>query len=193
MYYTQGSGYRVYADLAETEALLVRLDPQRVARWLEGRGFQLPAWNDARSARIAIISEAHVPSPWDDRGHSLGDALLELVHSYSHRFLRIAAVHAGIDRNALSELLLPLHLGFVIYAVSKGDFVLGGLQAVFETDLHTLLDAVVYDEHRCALDPGCLDSGGACMACLHIGEPSCRCFNQFLNRNRLFGPGGYLR
>lgn len=103
------------------------------------------------------------------------------------------AVHAGIERNALSELLVPSHLSFFVYAASKGDFVLGGLQAVFESDLDTFLKALVDDEHRCALDPGCERGGGACSACLHIGEPSCRWFNTRLSRLALFGSNGYLR
>jgi len=189
-----GEGYRVYADIAETEALFVRLDPLRVAQWLAGQGYQLPVWTDDRSAREAILEAAEMPSSGnEDNACTVGNALLQLVHSYAHRFLRIAAVHAGIDRNALSELLVPLHLGFFVYAASKGDFVLGGLQAVFETELHRLLEAVVFDEHRCALDPGCADAGGACMACLHLGEPSCRYFNRHLSRTTLFGSSGYLR
>jgi hypothetical protein len=183
----------VYADIAETEALFVRLDPVRVVTWLGGAGHDLPTWHDERTARSAILEAARLPSSTDEKDKSVGRSLLELVHSYAHRFLRISAVHAGIDRNALSELLVPLHLGFFIYAAARGDFVLGGLQAVFETEMHRLLDAVMYDEHRCALDPGCLDAGAACMACLHVGEPSCRYFNRYLSRLTLFGPQGYLR
>lgn len=188
-----GQGYKVYADIAETEALFVRLDPIRVAKWLTDEGHSLPEWHDERTARLAILETVCLPSSTDEKDESVGAALLELVHSYAHRFLRIAAFHAGIDRNALSELLVPLHLGFFIYAAARGDFVLGGLQAVFETELHRLLDAIVYDEHRCALDPGCQDAGAACMACLHVGEPSCRYFNRYLSRLTLFGPHGYLR
>lgn len=188
-----GQGYRIYADIAETEALFVRLDPKRVAKWLTDQGHLLPAWSDDRSARIAILSLADIPKSLDGEADTLGGALLKLVHSYAHRFLRISAAHAGIDRNALSELLVPLHLGFFIYAAAKGDFVLGGLQAVYESELHRLVDAVVYDEHRCPLDPGCTTSGGACMACLHVGEPSCRYFNRHLSRATLFAPNGYLR
>ena len=188
-----GQGYKVYADIAETEALFVRLDPMRVAKWLSDVGYTLADSHDERTARSAILGAARLPSSTDDRDGSVGSSLLELIHSYAHRFLRISAVHAGIDRNALSELLVPLHLGFFIYASARGDFVLGGLQAVFETELHRLLDAVVYDEHRCALDPGCSGAGAACMACLHVGEPSCRYFNRYLSRLTLFGQHGYLR
>jgi len=66
--------------------------------------------------------------------------------------------------------VVPLHLGFFLYAAARGDFVLGGLQAVFETELHRLLAGVVEGDQRCPLDPGCQRSGGACMACLHVGE-----------------------
>jgi hypothetical protein len=30
------------------------------------------------------------------------------------------------------------------------------------------------------------------MACLHLGEPSCRYYNRFLDRSVLFGARGYL-
>lgn len=185
-------GYCIYADLAETEALFIRLDPKKVAGWLENKGHDLPAWHDEKTARAAIISSAKIPDAWGNRQDSIGADLLELIHSYAHRFLRIAATFAGIDRNALSELLVPIHCGFFIYAAAKGDFVLGGLQAVFETELHNLLNAVVYDERRCPLDPGCSDAGGACVGCLHLGEPSCQYFNRYLSRSTLFDENGYL-
>lgn len=189
----RGRGYCVYADIAETEAMFVRLNPLRVAKWLERKGHNLKTWDSDPTARAAIIQAVAAATDQSDVEGSPGYDLLTLVHSYAHRFLRIAAVRSGIDRNALSELLVPLHLGFFIYAAARGDFVLGGLQAVFESDLHRLLDAVVYDEHRCALDPGCMSAGGACMACLHIGEPSCRLFNRNLSRSALFGQNGFLR
>lgn len=186
--------YVVYADVNETEALFVRLDPVVVARWLADRGFDLPLWSDTATARLAILSSAHLPrlgSPprADD---SVGDAVFKLVHSLAHRFIRRTAVFAGIERTALAELLVPLHLGFFIYAAARGDFVLGGLQAVFESELDELLFDVISAEHRCPLDPGCHRAGGACMACLHVGEPSCRFFNSYLSRSALFGPSGFL-
>ena len=30
------------------------------------------------------------------------------------------------------------------------------------------------------------------MACLHLGEPSCRWFNRFLDRSSLFGEQGFV-
>jgi hypothetical protein len=191
-------GYRLYGNLAETEAFLIRMDPLRVARWLSSRRHQLPGWNksdpDPVAARIAILESAVVPSKLEDQSMvSAGADLLRLVHTYAHRFIRQAAVFSGIERDALSEYLMPGHLGFFVYAAARGDFVLGGMQAVFESNLDDLLNTFVDAEHRCPLDPGCNRGSGACSACVHLGEPSCRFFNRFLDRGVLFGPNGYLR
>ncbi|QSB16875.1 hypothetical protein JQS43_11665 [Natronosporangium hydrolyticum] len=191
-------GYRLYGNLARTEAFLVRLDPTRVATWLTGRGHTLPEWtrgaDDPVAARVAILQSAVIPSKRDDPSvESIGTDVVKLVHTYAHRFIRQAAVFSGIERDALSEYLVPGQLAFFVYAAARGDFVLGGMQAVFESNLDDLLSAFFDAEHRCPLDPGCSYGSGACSACLHLGEPSCRFFNRFLDRQVLFGRDGYLR
>jgi hypothetical protein len=176
--------YSIYGDIAETEALFVRLAPERVATWLRGRGHTLADWNDGPTASQAILrasADADVRADVDT-----------LTHSFAHRLIRLTAVYSGIERNALSELLVPRHLGFFVYAAARGDFVLGGLQAVFEGELDGLLREFLHGEHRCALDPGCTTGGGACVACLHLGEPSCRWYNTLLDRGTLTGTRGYL-
>ena len=180
--------YVVYGDIAETEALFIRLSPEYVATWLTSKGHPIGKWSNAKSARAAILNACN-----QNPSGEIAQDLTMLVHSFAHRFIRLTAVHAGIERNALSELLTPLHLGFFVYAAAKGDFVLGGLQAVFESGLHTLLNEFVEGEHRCALDPGCSHGKGACIACLHLGETSCRHFNNHLDRATLTGSSGYLR
>ena len=183
----------VYGDLQQTEALFVRLEPLQVRSWLANRGHGIDTANDAKQARRAILKVAIPPAPGSEPdGDTPGAELLTLVHSFAHRFTRQLAVLAGLDRNSLSEMLVPSHLGFFVYAAARGDFVLGGLQAVFETELDRLLDEFVGGEHRCAMDPGCTKTGGACVACLHLGEPSCRYFNRFLDRQTLTGAAGYL-
>jgi hypothetical protein len=194
----RGGGYRLYGNLAETEAFLIRLDPVRVATWLTRRGHRLSGWApgdaDPVATRVAILDSAEVPSKRDDQAlQTVGADLLRLVHTYAHRFIRQATVFTGIERDALSEYLLPGHLAFFVYAAARGDFVLGGMQAVFESNLDELLNAFVDAEHRCPLDPGCNRGSGACSACVHLGEPSCRFFNRFLDRKVLFGSEGYLR
>jgi hypothetical protein len=172
--------------------LLCQLDPLQVLRYLRQLGFELPTAQNEREARLAILSAVDVPRPTEQAGQPLGIAVATLVHSYAHRLLRTIGVTAGVERESLAEYLLPHHLSFIIYAAARGEFVLGGLQALFETGLHTVLERFAYGEKRCPLDPACSSGGGACMACLHLGEPSCRWFNRRLDRAALFGARGYM-
>ena len=190
---TGGGSPRIHGQLAKTEALLFRLDPVKVLQWVAGKGHPVKSTDDPKEARVFLLEHARIPVAGEDpSSETLGADLLRLLHSYSHRVMRRISAFAGIDRDSLSEYLIPEHLTFAVYAAARGDFVLGGLQALFEHDLAEALDEIVGGEHRCALDPGCTTHGGACVACLHVGEPSCRLFNQFLDRRVLFGPGGYL-
>jgi hypothetical protein len=183
---------RTYGSLSRTEALLFRLDPLRVYQHLIRAGHALPDVADSRAARLALLQRIEIPYATQEQYQQLGGDLLKLIHSFAHRTIRRLAGFAGIERDGLAEYLLPHHLGFVVYAASRGDFVLGGLQAVFETTLHRFLEDLVEGESRCALDPGCRSGGGACVACLHLGEPSCRWFNRFLDRSELFGQRGFF-
>jgi hypothetical protein len=190
--FRQRGRLRAYGSHSRTEALLFRLDPLSVHQHLVSLGHALPEAGDAKSARMTLLEASEIPWATEENYQALGGDILTLLHSYAHRTIRRLAAFAGIERDALAEYLLPHHLAFVVYAASRGDFVLGGLQAVFETSLDRFLADLVSGESRCALDPGCRSGGGACMACLHLGEPSCRWFNRFLNRAHLFGERGYL-
>lgn len=185
------SSFVVHGDLGATEALLFRLSPTAVRKWLAVRGHGIAEADNDRGAYEAIL--AAIGSDPDQS--PVAQDVTMLVHSISHRVIRHAAFFAGIDRNALSELIFPMTLCFVMYAVPRGGFVLGGLQALFENDLHDLLEKVVHDESRCALDPGCAANpkGAACAVCLHLGEPSCRMYNTALDRRAMFGTSGYFR
>ena len=183
---------RAYGLQAHTEAILFQLDPINVANHLRLCGFDIPTTPDSKTARIELLKAVDIPSPNETDPHPLGEAVLTLVHSYAHRLIRFLSSEAGIERDGLAEYLLPHHLSFIVYASARGDFVLGGLQSIFETALDRALDSFATGETRCPLDPGCRSGGGACMACLHLGEPSCRWFNKFLDRSVLFGETGFV-
>lgn len=184
---------RAYGSLSETEALLFKLDPAKVLAWLQGQGHLIGASAEsAAEARLRILESSLIPQPGGEDPGDLGSTVLNLVHSYAHRAIRRLSAYAGIERDSLAEYLLPSHLSFVIYASSRGEFCMGGLQAVFETELHRFIEEFAFGEKRCPLDPGCKTGGSACMACLHLGEPSCRWFNRFLTRESLSGPNGFL-
>ncbi len=192
-YVERNGEYTVYGELTETEALFVRLDPLIIYRWMVRNGAVLAPASDARSATQSILGGLQVE---DMSSLNPSDAntrmLTTLVHSFAHAFIRRASVFAGIERSALSEVVLPLTFGFFVYAAGRGAFVLGGLEALFESELDGLVNQIVWDEHRCALDPGCEDNGSACAICLHLGEPSCRMFNTLLARTTLAGGNGYF-
>lgn len=160
--------YVVHGDLGATEALLFRLSPPAVRDWLAARGHRIDEAHGSRAACEAILRAMGNEASQSPVGHDV----TTLVHSISHCMVRHAAFFAGIDRNALSELLFPTALAFVMYAVPKGGFVPGGVQALFENDLHDLLERVVHDESPCALDPECGADprGAACAVCLHLGH-----------------------
>lgn len=183
---------RVHGHLNEGEGLLFRLDPRAVASWLALHGHLIGSTTEPRAARELILDAAPPPPRPGGPASDAGEDLLTLLHSMAHRFIRRTSALAGIDRDSLSEYLVPQHLAFVVYASARGDFILGGLQALFENDLDLALSDVLRGESRCALDPGCSRDGGSCVACLHIGEPSCGWFNQYLDRRALFGDAGYL-
>lgn len=186
-YRDQNGDYTIYGDLGETEALFIRLDPRMIHKWLVAMHETLAPATDFRGAAETILSRM---TPMEQPNQTTR-LVVELVHSISHAFIRRAAVYAGIERSALAELILPTAFSFFVYAAPRGSFVLGGLQALFESELHLLLDGLVDDEHRCALDPGCEDNGAACAVCLHLGEPSCHMFNTALSRKVLAGGNGY--
>jgi hypothetical protein len=186
-------GIAVHGQLARTEGLLVRLNPVIVAQWLAARAYLDDPPSDPGEARAQIMQVSTIPDPYDEPAPSAGSAVLTLVHTMSHRLVRRLSALAGLERDSIAEYLVPEHLSFVVYAATRGDFVLGGLQAVFEHDLHVALRELASGDMRCALDPGCRRHGNACVACLHLGEPSCRHYNRFLDRSVL-GPGehGYF-
>jgi hypothetical protein len=190
--FRERGGLRAYGMLSKTEAILFQLDPVKTLSWLREQGIDLTETQDPREARISILRALEIPRPTEEHPHPVGEAALTLLHSYAHRLIRVLAVTAGVERDGLAEYLLPHHLSVIVYASARGQFVLGALQAMFETSLNRLLDNFVRGESRCPLDPGCRTGGGACMACLHLGEPSCRWFNRFLDRAVLFGFEGFL-
>jgi len=187
-------GTRVYADPQDSEALMFRLNPLRVHQWLTSRGHTLDPATDESEARAILAASISVPDRFADEAQATpaGRDLIELVHTYAHRVIRNLSVFAGVDRESLGEYLVPSHGVFFVYAATRGDFVLGGVQAVFENDLHHFLNTMLSAETRCPLDPACRRHGGACQACLHLGEPVCDRFNHYLDRAALFGTRGFL-
>ena len=98
---------RTYGLQAHTEALLFQLNPVSVVDHLRTRGFPVMHATDARAARIALLQTMEIPHPSEENPQPLGAAVVTLLHSYAHRLIRSLTATAGIERDGLSEYLLP--------------------------------------------------------------------------------------
>jgi hypothetical protein len=179
----------MYGIRTETEGLLFMLDPVKVVRWLADSGLvDDPGVDNPAEARrwLFWVAEPAVDiftTPEDQ----IYRAVLGLTHSFAHRAMKALAVRCGLNVDSLAEFLFPSNMSFLIYANTRSQFVLGGLEHVFRYDLPDALDELTA-ESRCMFDPPCRTSfGGSCAACLHVSEVACQRFNTALDRNLLFG------
>ncbi|MBF9131394.1 hypothetical protein I0C86_20860 [Plantactinospora sp. S1510] len=179
----------MYGKRGDTEGLLVRIDPLQIVRWLADSGLVPdPGITDVGGARRWLLGVCEpVVDAFNAPDHRITAAVLGLVHSMAHRFMKALAVRCGLHVESLAEYLFPSAGAFLIYANTRSEFTLGGIEHVFRFDLADALEELDADP-RCVFDPPCRRSfGGACAACLHTSEVACERFNTVLDRNLLFG------
>lgn len=186
-----GGKIPIFIDSIRADALMLKLDPDRVHRWLARNGYvpSLP-----KGADIELTARAYFVQLFD--GVSLKQTLPDgqarmvftLLHTLSHLAVRQAGLLCGLDRTSLSEYLLPRALTAFLYCNHRFGATIGALTSLFEQTLVEWLDAI-RDTYRCVYDPVCRERDGACHACLHLAETSCGYFN--LNLGRAFLFGGY--
>jgi hypothetical protein len=181
----------IFVDQVQADALLLKLDEERVIRWLVGNGFPptIPNGRDPQmSLRAFPVSLFdNVPLYQSLQGDSPQARLIfGLLHTLSHISVRRAALLCGLDHTSLSEYILPRALTCAIYCNHRFGATIGALTALFEQSASQWLSAVL-DSTRCVYDPVCRDTVGSCHACTHLAETSCRFFNLNLSRSFLFG------
>lgn len=183
----------VYVRTSETEALLVRLEPDAVVEWL--------ARNDPEFKRPEIdiddwILETTTPSSDDpvyprfseiDRQQSARHTLV-LVHTLSHLLLNTIDALSGYAGDSLAEYLLPRTLSIVIYKQSQTDFSLGSMFTMVENRFDQLCDYLEDDARTCLYDPLCeREENSACEGCLYTSGRSCNHGNHNLARLTVYG------
>lgn len=181
--------FPMYGIRSETEGLLFRVDQLEVVKWLVASGV-------VADPRVATREEAQkwlmqvmdpVVDIFNKPDSRITEAVLGLIHSMSHRTMKSLAARSGLNVDSLAEYLFPSSCSFVIYANTRSQFTLGGIEHVFRFDLADALSELDA-ETRCMFDPPCRRSfGGACVACLHVSEIACQRFNSVLDRNLLYG------
>nr|BFE63994.1 hypothetical protein GCM10020063_085200 [Dactylosporangium thailandense] len=178
----------MYGIRSDTEGLLFRLDPVEIVRWLSSNGYAPKVMVDSEgdAQRWMLSNLEPVTDIFEPPSHGPTAAALTLVHSVAHRMMKSLAARCGLNIDSLAEYLFPLTGSFLIYANTRSQFTLGGLEHVFRYDLSDALTELKA-ETRCLFDPVCRDREAACVACLHVSEISCARFNSALSRNVLFG------
>jgi hypothetical protein len=186
-----GGKFPIFVDEVQADALLLRLNPERVCVWLERNGFPpaLPTGSDPDLARRAYFVQLFDDMPLREtlcHDRPRVRLVFGLLHTLSHLCVRQAALLCGLDRNSLSEYLLPRALTLALYCNHRFGATIGALTALFEQSLAEWLNAV-RDTRRCVYDPVCHDLEGRCHACTYLAETSCGFFNLNLGRSFLFG------
>lgn len=187
----------LYANPADTEALLFNLDRQRVTDWVTENRFATTA--DIEQAGgvhrwfAGKLDPRHGQHPtWTDEppaGHPDHGAyrLLGLLHTMAHQVLRALAVDSGYSETSLSEYLFPYDLAFAIHPNGASDFTIGALRTVLEQNLDQIVERAM-DNDTCIYDPHCmLTNHGADHGCLYLPETACQLWNRNLSRHHLFG------
>jgi hypothetical protein len=96
----------LFVDTIETEALMFRLDPQRILRWLILNGLVTgtPPDDDEAAIRAWILNRMVSVDPFQEipKEEPVARAVYGLVHSFSHLVLRQAVIQSGFARTSLS-------------------------------------------------------------------------------------------
>ena len=183
--------FPIFVDMIQADAVMMRLDSDRVIRWLErnGQSVRLPSGSGENS----LLVNAFFVQLFDDielretiTDNTIARMVFGLLHSLSHLCVRRAALLCGLDRNSLNEYLLPKSLSFAVFSNHRFGATIGALTSLYEQSLAEWFNQVL-DSRKCVYDPVCADNEGSCHACLHLAEISCQVFNLNLGRAFLFG------
>ena len=193
----------IYAARNSTEGILISLDPVRAAAYLhlnldlgtfqardkDDVGWR--AWLLEHCQSLMTAGEAHLElfESERDAGGTV-DAPSALLFGALHWLIHVlkATAHkfVGIDGDSLAEYLFPAHCSGLLYVARNVEFTLGGIDAVFRSNLSQWLGTARDYASVCSFDPVCLTSGGACHACL-FPKFGCQHFNRSVSRAYLFG------
>lgn len=190
---SEGSRIPIYVLPSISEALLVRLSPRWVARWLIANGLAngpiptpgVESWTWIRRQLPDLAEPITTWSRRDSPSSGAAAATITLLHTISHVLLR-QIEWSGFDPESVGEYLLPEALGIIIHTNNYRSFVIGGMVTMFEQRLLGWLSDSFNAAFSCVYNPICADEGGSCSGCLHR-QHNCELFNGMLSRSVLTG------
>lgn len=186
-----GGKHPVFVSVTTADAVLLRLDHRAVLAWLKANGAEVVV---PTTSNHELAARAYFVSMFDgidvrqtiDATNPQARMVFGLVHTLSHAALKHAGLLCGLEPTSLAEYVLPRALSLAIYSNQSFGATIGALTALFEQSVEDWLGRIL-ETRRCLYDPVCSDLSGACHACAHASETSCRFFNMNLGRQFLFG------
>lgn len=162
-----------------SDAILVQLSPKRLLRSV---GIDENDDTRAKAELARVVLE----------GGNASDTIATTIHTFAHALMKACSIWSGVDANSLSEYLFPAAGAFAIYEIVGAGISMGGIHRMVERNLPSVVEEFLTVVASCMYDPACIESRGACFACVHAADISCQEFNQRLDRRLLIGPQGYL-
>ncbi|KRW90690.1 hypothetical protein SD51_13320 [Alicyclobacillus tengchongensis] len=186
----------------ENEAIIFKLNPQRILAWLHVNGITNPPVSTAitpQGAHAYLYDRFVFSSVPDDEisrivlkdcggseNYLISVMSFRLLHTIMHILLQAGKAVLGLDIDSISEYLFPSALSGAVYVSKLQGGGMGALVSAFESDLSRWLRNAYDKSQSCLYDPVCHEHGGACHACQYV-KFSCRYFNHGLSRNLLTG------
>ena len=185
----------IYATKLNTEGILFEFDRVKILKWLDKNGYvehdELPDFNDEEAVKLWFVNnvrpELIKPFSKIDPAEAATYYVYNLIHTLSHLLIRSAASMCGLDKNSISEYILPSIPGVLVYCQNSQGFNLGALFNIFEAYFDKWLDSAYQGAQKCIFDPICVSRYKACTGCLFLNEVSCQHFNHDLDRTLVIG------
>lgn len=185
----------IYATKLNTEGVLFEFDRAKILRWLIKNEYisidELPDLGDESSVKLWFVNnirpEVIKPFSRIEPQNAATYYVYNLIHTLSHLLIRSAAGMCGLDKNSISEYILPSVPAVLVYCQNSQGFSLGALFNIFEAYFDKWMNAAYSSAQKCIFDPICIERYKACTGCLFLNEVSCQHFNHDLDRSIVIG------
>ena len=185
----------IYATKLRTEGVLFEFDRARILQWLLKNKYieeaDAPDLNDDTAVKLWFANNIRPdlikPFSKIDPAAAPTFYVYSLIHTLSHLLIRSAAGLCGLDKNSISEYVLPGVPAVLVYCQNSQGFNLGALFNIFEAYFDKWIENAFSSAKKCIFDPVCIERYKACTGCLFLNEVSCQHFNHDLDRSLVIG------
>jgi len=185
----------IYATKLDTEGVLFEFDRARILAWLLRNNYiekdNIPDLGDEIAVKLWFANNIRpdLVKPFSkiDPQYAATYYVYNLIHTLSHLLIRSAASMCGLDKNSISEYILPGVPAVLVYCQNSQGFNLGALFNIFEAYFDKWIERTYKSAQECIFDPICIERYRACTGCVYLNEVSCQHFNHDLDRSLIIG------